>query len=311
MKGRIAATVCLVLPLAISAGAHSGGRLYPIPELTDAMLEKIQLDDGSAEEWFDLTGEPTMSLVDFSLHGTIPDPSDMDFRIWVAWRDDPDRLYVAFTASDDEYFVPELGYGNDIELQLAIDGNHSGGAGYSNLSFDEAEGVWGESQQYLAMARTTSGDPALHAHYTSSTGRGYIHYGSADSWTVLPPYGDVGGDIAGENPTITVIELYVTPYDSWQGYESGPEEAVVTDLTAGEVIGFAIAVSEEDPGEGWYPLTPEAVQTRNPWEDLLFHYRADVYLDGLLLPAHPTDPGEGTAVESVTWGRIKASLEME
>ena len=30
---------------------------------------------------------------------------------------------------------------------------------------------------------------------------------------------------------------------------------------------------------------------------------ADLYVDGLLLPAHDT------AVESMTWGRIKASLE--
>ena len=37
--------------------------------------------------------------------------------------------------------------------------------------------------------------------------------------------------------------------------------------------------------------------------------RADFFLDGILLPAD-TEP-EGTAVESVSWGRIKASLEME
>ena len=304
--------------LAVSAGlsaqaeAHAGGRVYPIPYLTDEMLEKIQLDDGSAEEWYDLVGEPTMSLVDFRLHGTVPDPSDLDFRIWLAWHDDPDRLYVAFSSSDDVYFVPEFGFGNDIELQLTIDGNHSGGDGYSNFTFDESEGVWGEAQQYRAMARTTAGDPALYAYYTSSSGgRGFSGRVSDDSWTLFPPYGDVGGDIAGENPTITVIELYVTPYDSWQGYDSGPEGAVVTDLTAGETIGFAILVVDEDGEEGWYPLTPEAVRTDDPRENLLFLYRADIYLDGLLLPANAAGPAEDTAVESVSWGRIKASLEME
>ena len=147
MKKGCCATLCLLLALATSAGAHSGERLYPIPELTDEMLERIQLNDGSAEEWYDLVGEPTMSLVDFSLYGTIPDPSDLDFRIWLAWHDDPDRLYVAFLGSDDLYFESPFS-GHDIELQLAIDGNHSGGGGYSNPSFDEAEGVWGESQQY-------------------------------------------------------------------------------------------------------------------------------------------------------------------
>ena len=311
MKNRGCVVLYLVAQLAISAGAHSGGRVYPIPELTDDMLEKIQLNDGSVDEWYDLAGEPTMSLVDFRMYGTIPDPSDLDFRIWLAWHDDPDRLYVAFSSSDDVFYESPWS-GHDIELQLTIDGNHGGGNGYSNFTFDEAEGVWGESQQYRAMARTATGDPALHAYYTSSSGgRQFASDMSADSWTLFPPYGDVGGDIAGENPTITVIELYVTPYDSWQGYDSGPEGAVVTDLTAGETIGFAIVVSEEDGEDGWYPLTPEAVQTKSPWENLLFLYRADLYLDGLLLPADPTDPQEGSAVESVTWGRIKASLEME
>ena len=220
MKKSWRATLCLILGLATSAGAHSGERLYPIPELTDEMLARIQLDDGSVEEWYDLVGEPTMSLVDFRLYGTLPDPSDLNFRIWLAWHDDPGRLYVAFSSSDDVYFISEFGFGNDIELQLTIDGDHSGGGGYSNLSFGEAEGVWGKSQQYLAMARTTSGQPALYPYYTSSTGGAYIGEISTDSWTAFPPYGYGGGDIAGENPNITVIELYVTPYDSWQGYDS-------------------------------------------------------------------------------------------
>ena len=38
--------------------------------------------------------------------------------------------------------------------------------------------------------------------------------------------------------------------------------------------------------------------------------RADGYLDGLLLPPAADEP-EDTAVESASWGRIKAALEME
>ena len=109
-----------------------------------------------------------------------------------------------------------------------------------------------------------------------------------------------------------MIELFVTPYDSWQGYDSRPEDILVSDLIAGETIGFAILVWEDDgDGGGYPPLTPEAVQTDDPWQDLLYLYRADVYLDGLLLPANPTDPQKDTAIQSITWGRIKASLDME
>ncbi len=60
------ALVLLIGP-ALSAGAHVGGRVFPIPELTDEMLAEIQLD-GFVEEWSDLIGEPTLTLLDFT-HG--------------------------------------------------------------------------------------------------------------------------------------------------------------------------------------------------------------------------------------------------
>ena len=58
-------------------------------------------------------------------------------------------------------------------------------------------------------------------------------------------------------------------------------------------------------------MGPEAVQSEDPEVDLLYRYRAELYLDGLLLPANAAGPAEDTAVESVSWGRIKASLELE
>ena len=92
-------------------------------------------------------------------------------------------------------------------------------------------------------------------------------------------------------------------------------------------------MGESDDEYSWGTLTPEAVQTEDPELDILSHYRADVYLDGLLLPATAAEPIEpaltsvgipgrnhmsgrhglpqDTAVESVSWGRIKAALEME
>ena len=30
-------------------------------------------------------------------------PSNLDFRIWLAWHDEQNRIYVAFIISDDEY----------------------------------------------------------------------------------------------------------------------------------------------------------------------------------------------------------------
>ena len=55
--------------LSAQAEAHAGSRVFPVPELTDEMLEQIQLHDGSVEEWFDRIGEPTMTLQDFAVEG--------------------------------------------------------------------------------------------------------------------------------------------------------------------------------------------------------------------------------------------------
>ena len=297
--------------LPAQAGAHGGSRVFPIPELADEMLAGIELHDGSVEEWYDLMGEPTMSLDDFrrDFDPRLPDPSDLDFRIWLAWHDEPDRLYVAFAASDDVHIIPQQVRATNAELVLAIDADHSGGG--LNLESWETQGYWGESQQYGAIARTASGRTALYAYFTSGMSRSYNKGAKEDSWMFFPPYGEAGGGVAGENPIIRVIELYVTPYDSWQGSDSAPEDVVFSDLTAGKVIGFAVLVDERDDEYSRFYLGPEAIPSEDLEIDILHRYRAELYLDGLLLPANAAGPVEDSAVESVSWGRIKASLEME
>ena len=79
-------TLGLILWTGVGAAAHSGDRAYPIPYLSDEVLEQIQLHDGRVDEWMELVGEPTMTSLDFtSGFGRLPpDPSDLDFRICLA-----------------------------------------------------------------------------------------------------------------------------------------------------------------------------------------------------------------------------------
>ena len=303
----------LVLWLAVSAGAHIGDRVYPVGYLSDGMLEQIDLKDGSVEEWQDLVGEPSMTLLDFAeVDEGRPDPSDLDFRIWLAWHDDPARFYVAFVGSDDiykndhDFNVGDNSVRDSMGLNdsifLVIDGDHGGGPGCDH-NCDEEEGaeIRHRSQQYHAIARTPGG-PNLDDDWTRNITGEF-------AWTALPPYGDAGGSVAGENPLISVIELYVTPFDRW-AYDD-VEGSVVSDLTAGQVIGFGITVNEYDPPDvDWnVPWVEGAEPVDHFWAMLLL--QADGYLDGLLLPAPGAESGEGSAVESVSWGRIKAALEME
>ena len=78
-----------------------------------------------------------MTLLDIG--SLIPhDPSNLDFRICLAWNHDPPRFYVAFVGSVDVYqntrdynvsFTPARDIMENDSITLVIDGDHSGGAG--------------------------------------------------------------------------------------------------------------------------------------------------------------------------------------
>ena len=303
----------LLLSWAMSAGAHVGDRVYPIAYLSDEMLERIDLEDGLVDEWYELVGQPAMTLLDFreDQEGSIPDPADLDLRIWLAWHDDPPRFYVACVASDDvyknnhDYNVTDFSGRNLIQrndsIVLGIDGDHSGGNSASGMKLEGWEELSGKTQYYEAIAFTPSGPTLDDLSTRTQTGE--------FAWNALPPYGEGGGGVAGEAPFISVIELYVTPFDRWAGWHS-PGEIEPSDLTEGQIIGFAIGVHDFD-SPGWVILIPEAMQAQPESDGLdIMALFADRFLDGLLLPSAPAGPGD-SAVESVSWGRIKASLEID
>ena len=298
--------ILIIMAMAVMAEAHSGTRLYPFYQLTDEMLEKIDLHDGLIDEWYEV-GEPSMTLLDFKNFGdlTAHDPSNLDFRVWLAWHDEPDRVYAAFFIADDTYrnshnYAEEAWMFSHDSIVFQIDADHTGGQGerqWFSPTKEQLMAVYGDAQRYSAVAQTATG-PILYDGTWWEYGGGV-----PKSWRVYPPYGDAGGIAAGENPTVSVIELYVTPFDLW-GEDAG--ETGFSDLSAHQIVGFSVEVieQEEDPSEcgcsgfSWYPAEMEG----QAWLDL-YYSMADLYVDGLLLSAHDT------AVESMTWGRIKASLE--
>ena len=237
----------LVLWLAVSAGAHVGDRVYPVSYLSDEMLEQIDLRDGLADEWQELVGEPAMTLLDFHSIAD-PDRSDFDFRIWLAWHDDPPRFYVAFVSSDDVYknthnydVVDYMGLNDSISL--VIDGDHSGGAGCSAV-FDCAGPSAEKVREHTQNTTPSPLPPTARIWMTGSPGR---RRGSFPGRS-CPPTGTQAAACSEKTLTISVIELYVTPFDRW-AYDD-IEGSVASDLNAGQVIGFGIMVTDEedDPG---------------------------------------------------------------
>ena len=58
-----------ILLTAIALEAQWPDRLYPIRELTDEMRARIDLRDGSVEDWEEILGEPTLTPLDFDSPG--------------------------------------------------------------------------------------------------------------------------------------------------------------------------------------------------------------------------------------------------
>ena len=102
---------------------------------------------------------------------------------------------------------------------------------------------------------------------------------------LYPPYADGAGSVAGEKPAIWSMEFFVTPFDLLTALE--PDSSVVSDLTAGKVIGLMAIISDRDETgdvDKWYNL-----------------FGTDL----MLLSQDQAD----SVVRDRTWSRIKASLD--
>ena len=140
-------TLAPLLGLAGAAHAHIGDQIYPIFELLDEDLDRIDLTDGSVEDWLDVLGEPSLTATDFYFPDHY-DPSSVDNRFWLGWHRRSGTLWVAMERFDDIYHnnfageVKESGLSTmnrwDSSFTFMVDGDHSGG-------------------RYLATARPSTG----------------------------------------------------------------------------------------------------------------------------------------------------------
>ena len=284
-------SVTCVALIAFSDGllhAHEGKRLYPIQEITDEMLGEINLHDGSTSEWERWFGSPPITLLDFDIathHTEISehDPSDLDFGIWLGWTQSPARLYAAALRIDDIYINNYRSSEDDLHtlhdsFWLLVDGDHGGG-----LVRDELNGPNSKVQFYASLPEVGEGSTIL----MLTTWRDA-------QWPFMPPFADGGGDSSGENPVISVTELYVTPFDEFS--PSGPESSRISDFKANSIIGINMIMVDYDTKSnihGLYELPQQPLESQN----------ADNFADAILLPAKA-----GTAVNMASWGRIKASI---
>ncbi len=308
----------LVMGLLHGAQAQESERLYPFVELTDADLAQIDVTDGSIDEWVDLLGEPTLTALDFQTRPDLApyDPADMDYRVWLAWHGATHRIYGAVERSDDIYinkyeydgtihspcrWMPQ----HDSYVGFIVDGDASGGEYFfmpiiiSGGPFDEERRllVNQHAQSYHILGDIVGGGPHVCLSPQSL-------YGDED-WFNLPPYAEGGGASFGEHPTFSVTEFYVTPFDRliW----NSPEESVVSALSPGTLIGFSLTILDHDDAgiqaEGFHFITHFIAE--GDYSSAIFR-NADNFVRGLLVG--PGGELPDSAVESMTWSRIKATF---
>ena len=116
------------------------------------------------------------------------------------------------------------------------------------------------------------------------------------SWAVRPPFGDSIGAVAGEDPVVTVIEFFVTPFDRF--VYNNIDESTVSEWLPGDIIGFSVDVADSEDRQELYYALPDV--------PFLSTGDGDFFADAVLLGAEA--PGE-SAVSEDSWGRIKEALK--
>ena len=295
---------CLLVFLATRVFAHAGDEIYPFLELLDEDLDRIDLTDGSVEDWLEVVGEPSLTASDFFWEDHPYDPSEVDFRIWLAWNQSTSTLWIAMERFDDLYFNLYDGYEPwdirlwDSSMRFGVDGDHSGGP-YSafgacrDCTAEELLEDNRQAQEWMAIAETPNGEPVIHL--------------GASEWVAKEPYAAAGGGVIGQTPATTVTEVKVTPFDDL--IYNDEDASQTSQLYPGKTIGFFILTTDNDDTQ-WKDGHGRKIRLSLPADTrALLH--ADFFVDGLLIGAgdDPSLYDERSAVEPSSWARIKAALE--
>ena len=182
---------------------------------------------------------------------------------------------------------------HDSYVMFNVDGDASGGRYYflDHNDPDARRLTNQHAQYYFALGDIVGGGPHICLWGPSRD----------EDWFRRPPYAEGGGASFGEHPTLSVTEFYVTPFDRL--IQDSPAESVVSTLSPGTLIGFILTIGDLDEEGAWRAETAHSIVGQDYWSDTT---NADTFARGLLVG--PGGELPDSAVESLTWGRIKATF---
>ena len=289
----------------IPPGSVLGVRQWPsnaLPEL-----------DGNISEWevipdylwlnpatsLDNDGNPVFTGVhgaDKGMTGPEGDASDLTIRVAVAWNDEYDRMYFAQERFDDVYdrdvAEPPGECGGDDSIEIHVDADHTGGV---MVTGDDETQARSAQIAHWRWPPIGEGNNAWSWMWVSSA-----TWHDKEPYACCPDAFDIDG---GHGDTdVTLVSEWWTVYFNGLVHES-PEESVVAPLSEGQIIGMTLALCDIDAADQEGPNT---VWVSGGEGAARYYADSDVLGDWVLLPV---DEALMTAVESNSWGQVKASLQ--
>ena len=276
--------------------AQVSGHQPPGARVTAVHLDAgaLPLIDGDLSDWEGLTPALRMSAFEDLVTDADIDTEDFDVQVWIGWSDSANRLYVAVEVVDDIHQVDRPAgtavtrIFQDDDLEVFIDADHSGGqfADFSDL----------DPQEQLARNGTEANHFVLAGPHDDT--EEYVNF-SAAGWYALAdgPYTEAQvryeGDRGGVG--VTRYEMSFVPFNRVN--VTADFLSVPHDLQAEEVLGFNLELNDYDTRSELFDAKWSLSGAFNAFR--LSERFTDLWLE---------PPARATAIEDLTWGRIKASL---
>jgi len=302
---RIFLSVCLIAALCTGLAAHEPADVtyfaFGFP------LHAIPVADGDLSDWDMVPESYEINLGDDFYEtvrgiGTDLDFADINIKNMIGWNEETNRVFSASDVVDDflhnKRETPS-GHNWDDDINFMIDADHSGGDqfpdGIHDLSDEERLLI-----EYTGMQLYTALIPPIDGWWLFM-----YHHDTEFPWltngknTPSPDHLEVGWSRTGESdgPGTYTYEFRVAPWEflDYRGVGGSTE----VDLEVGNVIHIGYMFKDYDTSdsyEGSYDFPP----IHNVWRNA--SVLGDFELAPVDLSMFPT------AVETDSWGRIKASF---
>ena len=224
------------------------------------------------------------------------DSDDFAARLMVGWNKAENRLYIAAQVRDDIHQIDRPAGSaavifQDDAMELFIDADHSGGqfANFTELRHEEQRQRNGAGANHFVLAGPSPDEDF------------FVNF-SAAAWYALPdgPYTraavEFAGVLGGEGETN--YEVMLVPFDLVDVDAVFQSEEHL--LREGEILGFNVEFNDLDVHSELFDAKWSLSGQRNSYRF------ADRFTDLILMPLEGTF--QVTAMESRSWGQIKASL---